>query len=89
MLQLTPQAAVEINNLRPENLPEHTILRVVRSDRGREPRARLTFVAKVPEGDLVGESQGISMCVDQVLADQLSGKVLDVRSDGGIYLRAA
>jgi hypothetical protein len=76
MLQLTPEAALRIQHLQPTYLPLHQILRP----------ARLSFVAVAREGDQIGESQGIQMCVGQEFADRLSGMMLDVRdNDSGDF----
>jgi hypothetical protein len=92
MVQLTSKAAEEIAGLRPRCLPDHRILRITRDTRRPHGPLRLTFVAVAREGDHVGESQGIPVCVGDDLHDQLSGMVLDVRdgdSGGALYLRAA
>ena len=86
MLQLTPEAALRIQHLRPTYLPHHQILRISRYDRRRGGPARLSFVAVAREGDQIGESQGIQMCVGQEFADRLSGMMLDVRDgDSGDF----
>ena len=89
MLQLTPRAAQEVQNLWPRNLPDHRILRLAPAGRRSESEARLTIVAVVKPGDHRCESHGITICVAQELAERLSGGTLDVRGAhaGRFYIR--
>jgi hypothetical protein len=92
MLQLTPEAAAEIEQLRPPHLPDARLLRIARPDGSREAGVRISFVAHAREGDQQGESQGIVMCVGGEVADQLAEMVVDVRQGADsaeLYIRAA
>jgi Fe-S cluster assembly iron-binding protein IscA len=92
MLQLTPEAAAEIEQLRPPHLPDARLLRIARPDGSREAGVRMSFVARARDGDEQGESQGIAMCVGVEVAHQLAGMVVDVRQGtdaAELYIRAA
>ena len=88
MVELTVRAAQAIEGLRPARLPDHRILRIARDARSRFGTARLTFVAVPRPGDLIGESQGIALCVGEDLVARLDGLVFDIRDgDAGFVVR--
>lgn len=89
MMQLTAEAAAEIQDLRPQYLPQHRMARIA-CPGGRLDAARLMFVATARPGDDVIESHGVAMCVDHALADRLNAMVLDVRAEPAprFYVRA-
>ena len=92
MLQLTPQAAERISELRAQDHASSTnILRISQAYESRKPNVRISFVADPHEGDAVGESQGIRLCVDPAVADLLDEMVLDRQPEDatGLFIRPA
>jgi hypothetical protein len=52
---------------------------------------RISFVAGPHDGDEVGESEGIPLCIDHAVAHVLDGMVLDRRPEDatGLFIRPA
>ena len=94
MLQLTPNAASHIEQKRPRHDrfgdPCDHLLRL--TGQGCRPGSvRLAYVARARDGDHVGESHGIPVCVASDVVDLLDEMVLDRRpgETGPLYFRPA
>ena len=94
MLELTADAAVTIRRMR--SRAEHLgcadchVLRIAPSVGNGVAGVRIAFVPLPHDGDYVGESHGIPLCLDVAVAELLDQMVLDCRPDDatGLFVRA-
>lgn len=81
MMQVSEQAAMALEAIRrSEEIPESHGTRLSPAGApGGDMAIRLEFVAETQEGDQVAEQSGTEVYVDSVLAEPLSGAVMDVQ----------
>ncbi len=94
MLQLTTEAADLLREVRAENSGADTdLLRVSPQQSEEGVGLRIGFVANAVDGDAVGESEGVPLCVAAELVEALDDQVIDVTDSPaggkGLVLRAA
>lgn len=93
MLQLTPQAAIVLGDVRAQQqVPEHFGLRVSGSTSDSYAGLHLTFVEEPVEGDQVSQGDGMKLFVAPDLAAPLDNFAIDVNmqssaSELGLTLR--
>jgi Fe-S cluster assembly iron-binding protein IscA len=85
MLTLSPAAAELLTETRTrQGIPDDASLRigVAPADDGDEPGVTLGFVDQPMDGDVTGESQGMSLAVAREVAPALDDAAIDVQQDG-------